>query len=69
MSRPRMEGNKRIADDDVTIAAGQVSAGQRDDPMGAGTVSEGHVTANLGDWFRWSIFSTLTCRGIRFGMM
>ena len=37
---PRMEGDGGTADDDVTIAAGQLSAGHGDDPMGEGAVSE-----------------------------
>ena len=42
---PWMERSEGTADDDVTLAAGQVSAGHGDDPIVEGTVSEGHVTA------------------------
>ena len=42
---PRMDGKEATADDDVTIAAGQVSAGHGDDPMGEGTANEGQVAA------------------------
>ena len=40
----RIEGSAEAADD-VTLAAGQVSAGHEDDSMDQGTVSEGHVPA------------------------
>ena len=69
---PRMQGYEEIVDDDVTIAAGQVSAGHGDDPMGVGTDSEGQVAVDalqrggpvpVEDLFEYDM------RGVRFGMM